>query len=231
MMADSEIDQHTWSVLFDGYTERLHSSGCKEVICGFEKLGIGRRVARITDMSERMYELCGWRLTAADGLLPEETFIRLLLDRIYPVVANMRRPDEIDFAEFPDTFHDMLGHLPLLVEPAYRRFLTFYSEAVARHISSPRVVHAFARLYWYTAETGLVMEDGREKILGAAILTSRAESENAKSMQTEKKPMDLDAVLSTDYDTFRLQPWYFVLDSFEDLLTMAEDLEARARSL
>lgn len=228
---DGDVEQHTWSALFDGYCERLYASGCKQVIHGFEKLGLGRRVASIPDVSERLHELCGWRLTAVDGLLPEETFIRLLLDQIYPVVAKVRRPDEIDFAELPDSFHDMLGHLPLLVEPAYRRFLAFYSEAVARYMGSPAVVRAFARLYWYTAETGLVVEDGHEKILGAAILTSRAESANARSTQTEKKPMDLDAVLATEYDTLKLQPWYFVLDSFDDLLTMAETLAARARSL
>jgi phenylalanine-4-hydroxylase len=229
--AYGEQDHHTWSTLLDGYLERLPEHGCREVIAGFQELRIGRRVEDVAMLSERVQALCGWRLAPVDGLLPERDFFALLSRKVYPMAAKMRQPSELDFAELPDTFHDMLGHLPLLVHPPYTRFLERYVQVATRFIDSEPVVRALGRLYWYTTETGLVMEDGRERIFGAAIMTSRAECKNAMSSGTRKLPLELDLVFDTSYDNFKVQPWYFVIESFDGLLAIAEDLDVRAESL
>lgn len=224
-------DHLTWATLLDGYCERLPTMACKEVIEGFERLHIGRRIEDIARLSNRVHAICGWRLKPVDGLLPEPEFFALLNEKVYPMAAQMRSPSELDFAELPDTFHDVLGHLPLLVHPPYTRFLERYAEIVSRHLDSAPVVRALGRLYWYTTETGLLLEDGQQKVFGAAILTSRAECENATSDRTQKLVLDLDRVFDTSYDNFKLQPWYFVIESFDVLLAIAEELDDHARRL
>lgn len=230
-LAYDEQAHQTWATLLDGYRARLPKMACREVVEGFDKLHIGRRVEDIPRLSDRVHDLCGWRLEPVDGLLPEPEFFALLNRRIYPMAALMRSPSEIDFAELPDTFHDVLGHLPLLVHPPYTRFLERYAEVVSRHLDAAPVVRALGRLYWYTTETGLLLENGEQKVFGAAILTSRAECDNARSPHTQKLPFDLDRVFDTSYDNFRLQPWYFVIESFDVLLGIAEQLEDHARKL
>ncbi len=231
MIEYDDQDHRTWAMLLDGYLERLPRFGCREVVEGFEKLGIGSRVEDISRLSDRVYALCGWRLTPVDGLLPEPEFFALLNQRVYPMTAQMRSPRELDFAELPDTFHDVLGHLPLLVHAPYARFLERYAAVVSRYLDSEHVVRSLGRLYWYTTETGLLVEDGEEKVFGAAILTSRAECSNATSSRTQKLALDPDQIFDTNYDNFKLQPWYFVIESFDSLLAIAEDLENHARRL
>jgi phenylalanine-4-hydroxylase len=227
----TESDHLMWARLFDGYLERLPKYGCREVIAGFQKLGFRRRVESIAELSERVYDICGWRLQAVKGMVPVRGFFDLLSEKVYPMAVQIRQPHELEFAELPDRFHDAFGHLPLLVHPPYTRYLERYAETVSRYIDSEQVVGAFGRLYWYTTETGLVMEDGREKIFGAAILTSRAECENAMSEKTGKLPLDLGTIFDVEYDNLKLQPRYFIIESFESLLSIAEDLDAHARRL
>ncbi len=227
----SEEDDYTWGVLLDGYRARLSSLGCREVIEGLERLRIGNTVEDISRLSEKVHALSGWRLEAVDGLIPEAAFFALLNRKIYPMVNHVRSRSELDFAELPDTFHDALGHLPLLVHAPYARFLERYASVAVRYLECEPVARALGRLYWYTAETGLVLEDGEERVFGAAILTSRAECENVASVRTDKLPFDLERVFATSYDNFKIQPWYFVIDSFDALLGIAEHLEQSAARL
>lgn len=231
MPSTSEQDHRTWSILLDAYLDRLPGLACREVLEGFEKLSIDHHVADIPSLSDRIHDICGWRLKAVDGLLPEPEFFALLNERVYPMAAQMRSPSELDFAELPDTFHDVLGHLPLLVHRPFSRFLECYARVVSQYLDSEWVVRALGRLYWYTTETGLLMEDGEQKVYGAAILTSRAECDNARAADVQKLPLDLDRVFDTNYDNFKLQPWYFVIESFDSLLALGEDLEGHARKL
>lgn len=229
--AYSQEDHATWATLLEGYVGRLRKFGCREAIAGFEKLGFRDRVESVAELSDRVHDLCGWRLQPVEGLLPHREFIDLLGRKLYPMAVHVRSPEELEFSELPDLFHDALGHLPLLVHPRYTEFLDRYSRAVSQYLDVPKAVEAFARFYWYTTETGLLIEDGREKIFGAAILTSRAECENVMSENVRKLRLDLQSVLDYKYDSFNLQPLYFVIESFESLLTATEELISGARSL
>lgn len=223
----SHADNLTWSKLVANYGERLSEHGCKEFIDGFQRLEFDNaRVEGVTELSNRLHAACGWRLQPVDRLLPNQLFFGLLNDRTFPVAVQMRRPDELAFSELPDLFHDALGHLPLLVHTAYSDFLVQYASVAGRYLDSPEALSHLARVYWYIIETGLVMEDGQEKLLGAAIATSAAECENAISPATQRIPFDFHTVFLSDYDSFRLQPRYFVIDSFSGLRRIAAELNA-----
>ncbi len=55
----------------------------------------------------------------------------------------------------PDVFHDVFGHVPLLANPVYARFLEAYGKAGRRALERGQL-HNLARLYWYTVEFGLM---------------------------------------------------------------------------
>ncbi len=80
-------------------------------------------------------------------------------------------------------------------------------------------LHRIARLYWYTVEFGLALEDGELRIYGAGILSSFGESRySLESAKPHRLKFDLNRVLRTRYRADAFQQSYFVIDRIEDAL-------------
>jgi len=80
-----------------------------------------------------------------------------------------------------------------------------------------------ARVYWYTVEFGLVREGGKALIYGAGIASSFTESVFAvQSPSPNRIAFDLERVMRTAYRIDDFQESYFVLESLESLLELAE---------
>ncbi len=84
-----------------------------------------------------------------------------------------------------------------------------------------------SRLYWWTAEYGLVGRVDAYKIYGAGILSSLWESHACHDPSVRKLPLD-ESCLDVSYDITRPQPQLFVARDFEAL---HELLESVSRSL
>lgn len=225
----SEEDHDTWATVLDAYVSRLDRLSCPAVIDGFERLRLGRRICHLAELSDRVERLCGWRLEPVAGLVSGADFVAMLLRRRYPVTRTMRRPDEVEFSPLPDLFHDVVGHLPLLVYRPYTQFLENFAEVLAAYSRSPRVATALGRFYWHTTEIGLAGDIDRPKIFGAAILTSSAECSRAVAPSTPRAPFDLDSAAETGYDIYGVQERYFVSESLEQLCEVGPGLEVWAR--
>ncbi|NSL86202.1 phenylalanine 4-monooxygenase [Chitinophaga sp. Mgbs1] len=223
-----ETDHHTWSQLF----EKQHQLGNEHLssayLEGYEKLGLNdRRIVRIEDISRRLEAMSGWTLVPVAGLIPTRDFFYMLINKKYPVTVYIRQPHELDFSEQPDIFHDVYGHLPLLTNEKFTRFLTSYSIIALKYVNNDRAVDFLGRLYWFTYEMGLIKENGESKVYGGAIITSAEERANIESGAAPVYPFALDHVMNTPYNPYKLQQQYFVINSFDELFNVIEGLEAK----
>jgi phenylalanine-4-hydroxylase len=66
-------------------------------------------------------------------------------------------------------------------------------------------------------EFGLIEEDGELKAYGAGLLSSFGELEHAFSDKVERRPFDLEQVISTDYDYTEMQRILYVIPSYAEL--------------
>jgi phenylalanine-4-hydroxylase len=82
-----------------------------------------------------------------------------------------------------------------------------------------------ARLYWWTAEYGLVGAPNDYKLYGAGLLSSLWESYACHDPQVSKRVLTADCV-SVDYDITRAQPQLFVARDFEHLSEVLEQVDA-----
>src|SRR3546814_8699191 len=100
-----------------------------------------------------------------EGLLPELDFFDHLANRRFPVTWWIRRPDQVDYIEEPDLFHDLFGHVPLLMNPVFGDYMQAYGRGgVKAHAIGPDALQNLTRLYWYTVEFGLIRQkDGRSE--------------------------------------------------------------------
>lgn len=212
-------EQHgVWKALFERQIKILKPRVCKEYLDGLEKLGItADALPDFRRMNERLQKCTGWRIMAVPGLISAKPFFTMLENRMFPSGTFIRRPDQMDYIEEPDIFHDVFGHAPLLTNPSYADYMCAYGKAGMPAIEN-KGIKFLARLNWYTIEFGLIKNGGDLKIYGAGICSSFGETQYALD---DKSPhhvrFDLERILRTGYYIDDFQATYFVVDSFEKL--------------
>ncbi|HTE40455.1 MAG TPA: phenylalanine 4-monooxygenase [Steroidobacteraceae bacterium] len=214
----TEEDQAIWRMLFARQRPLLEKYAAPEILTGIETLGASaERIPDFDEASRTLQSLTGWRIVAVPGLIPEDHFYSHLANRRFPVSVWMRNRDELDYLQEPDLFHDFFGHVPLLTNPTFARFVQAYGAAGPK-ADSHRAIKMLARLYWYTVEFGLIETAEGLRAYGAGILSSKGETvHSVESPIPNRIRFDLIRAMRTNYLIDDFQKTYFVLDSFEQL--------------
>jgi len=214
-----------WDALFDRQAGLLPERVVPEFIEGLKILKMDDRgIPNFDALSERLFKATGWQVVAVPGLVPDRDFFEHLANRRFVSGRFIRRPDQIDYLQEPDIFHDVFGHVPLLANPVFADYMQAYGEGGLR-ADGLGSIERLARLYWYTVEFGLVRRGDGLKLFGAGIVSSFSESTFALDDPSPNRiGFDLKRVMRTQYKIDDFQQTYFVIDSFEALLR--ETLEA-----
>lgn len=214
-------DHETWAVLFRRQREILNGRACREFIDNQQRFRMkADEIPRFEQLNEVLAKATGWQLIGVEGLLPELTFFEHLANRRFPVTWWIRKPEQIDYIAEPDMFHDLFGHVPLLLNPLFADYMQAYGRGgVKAHAISAEALVNLTRLYWYTVEFGLIREDGALRIYGSGIVSSKGESIHClESAAPNRIGFDLARVMRTRYRIDSYQKTYFVIDSFRQLM-------------
>ena len=219
----SAADHAVWSTLFERQTRLLPGRACDEFVDGMRALPIGpEQIPDFRRLSEVLMRKTGWQIVAVPGLVPDEVFFEHLANRRFPAGQFIRKPDQLDYLEEPDVFHDVFGHVPMLMNQVIADFIQAYGVGGLR-AQALGVLPNLARVYWYTVEFGLVQQHGALRIYGSGIASSYTESVFALDDPSPNRiGFDLERVMRTRYRIDDFQETYFVLDDFDDLLRLAE---------
>ena len=74
----------------------------------------------------QVIEVTGWRVAPVTGTVQVDEFFSMLAQRRFPVATFIRIPEELDYLQQPDIFHELFGHCPLLTNQAYADFVQWY---------------------------------------------------------------------------------------------------------
>jgi phenylalanine-4-hydroxylase len=212
-------DHNTWLTLYDRQAEILPGRACQAYLDGLDALDLrGTGIPEFRALSEKLHALTGWQVVAVPGLVPEDVFFDHLANRRFPAGNFIRRPDQLDYLQEPDIFHDVFGHVPMLTDPVFADYMQEYGRGGLRAGQFGRLGN-LARLYWYTVEFGLLRTEEGLRIYGAGIVSSRTESVFAlEDNSPNRLGFDLNRVLRTPYRIDDFQQVYFVIDSLRSLL-------------
>jgi phenylalanine-4-hydroxylase len=215
----SPAEHDTWNRLFQRQVRLLPERAAKPFMEGLQVLRLLKPgIPDFEMLSERLMKATGWQVVAVPGLVPDDVFFDHLAHRRFVAGRFIRRPDQLDYLQEPDVFHDVFGHVPLLAHPVFADYMQAYGQGGQRALSMG-ALDRLARLYWYTVEFGLVREHDSIRIYGAGIVSSYGESLFAlDSPSPHRLGFDLRRVMRTLYRIDDYQQTYFVIDSFEDLL-------------
>ena len=214
-------DHATWATLFKRQREVLLGRACREFIDNQQRFGITPdAIPKFDDLNRVLKKVNGWELIGVEGLLPELTFFDHLAHRRFPVTWWIRRPEQIDYISEPDLFHDLFGHVPLLLNPLFGDYMQAYGAGgVKAHGLGAEALINLTRLYWYTVEFGLIKQDDGLRIYGSGIVSSKGESIHClESPAPNRIGFDMPRIMRTRYRIDTYQKTYFVIDSFEQLM-------------
>ena len=211
-----------WKTLFERQTKLLPGRACDAFIEGMKNLPIGaEQIPNFLELSEVLMHRTGWQVVAVPGLVPDEVFFEHLANRRFPAGNFIRKPHELDYLEEPDVFHDVFGHVPMLMNPSIADYIQAYGVGGLR-AKKLGVLDKLARVYWYTVEFGLIQQKDGLRIYGAGIASSRTESVfSLDDASPNRIGFDLERVMRTNYRIDDFQESYFVIDSLAELLDLA----------
>lgn len=225
--ASYTAEEHaTWNTLFERQVRMLPGRVAPDFLDGLDMLRMSKPgIPDFAELSERLMKATGWQVIAVPGLVPDEVFFDHLANRRFVAGRFIRTPEQLDYLEEPDVFHDVFGHVPLLANPVFADYMQAYGAGGLR-AAGLGAIDRLARLYWYTVEFGLIRSDAGLRIYGAGIVSSHGESVFAlEDASPNRLGFDLKRLMRTKYRIDDYQQNYFVIDSFDDLLRQTQETD------
>jgi phenylalanine-4-hydroxylase len=165
-------------------------------------------------VSERLEPLTGFRYAPAAGLVPLHEFYGSLAERLFHSTQYVRHPASPLYTPEPDIIHEVVGHGHLLATPTFSELHRLTGEA-ARRLSDEENLRFLSRVFWFSVEFGVVVENGELKAYGAGILSSYGEIDEFREM--EHRPIDLVEMGTADYDITHYQPVLYRAESLDEV--------------
>ncbi len=182
------LDNHlTWRLvlsrtreLLDRYEDRVHPS----YRVGFELLfGQSREIPSVAELNARLSAF-DWGVSLVDGYLQHEHYAQLLASRTFPVARYLRRLKDVEHSPVPDLAHDLIGHLPMLIDAEYRRLLTRLGEVMSRARADERDT----RLYLAQQRAGYLRQT---ELRSPAMLRAADDEVRASELELLREPSRL----------------------------------------
>ena len=238
----SEENHEAWRRLYERLRPRWERYANQHFLEGIRALRLDpTRVPRLTDVNRFLGPLTGFEAKAVSGYVPAFVFFDCLRNRQFPTTITIRRSDQLDYLQEPDIFHDIAGHVPMHTDKHFAETLVRFGECahtaadLVSGIRDPEtrvhcltsIIRAMARFFWFTIEFGLMRGKEGLKVYGSGLLSSYGEiAHSIESPEVQRYPIQLEWAINQSFEIDRFQPLLFIVDSFDHLFGLVDQLEA-----
>jgi len=243
----SEENHEAWRRLYSRMVPRWLRFANVHFLKGMDSLCLDpRRIPRLDDVNRFLSPLTGFKAKAVAGYVPAFVFFDCLRNREFPTTITIRRADRLDYLPEPDIFHDIAGHVPMHTDKHFAETLVRFGECAhtavdvvsgirdeeTRVHALTSIIRAMARFFWFTIEFGLMRDgDGGFKVYGSGLLSSFGEIEHAiEDPEVQRVPIQLEWAINQSFEIDRYQPLLFIVDSFDHLFHLVDQLEQWLRA-
>jgi phenylalanine-4-hydroxylase len=196
------------------------------------------RVPNLDQVNRFLNPLTGFRAKAVSGYVPSFLFFDCLRNREFPTTITIRHRDRLDYLPEPDIFHDIAGHVPMHTDRMFADTLVRLGECAHTAVETAgsigaleSIIRSLARFFWFTVEFGLMRFGSEMKVYGSGLLSSAGEIGHAvESGKVQRYPFQLEWVINQGFEINHYQPLLFVIESFEHLFHLVDELESWMRS-
>lgn len=219
----TDEENGVWKTLFKRQQQVIQNRACDEHIQGIEALKLNENeIPQLPDVNEKLLQLTGWSVFPVKALISHQEFFSLLASRRFPAATFIRVPEDIDYIQEPDIFHELYGHCPMLTHQPFAEFVEAYAKKV---LSMPKEDWPLMqRLFWFTVEFGLIQTVKGVRAYGGGILSSIGETPySLESDIPQRLLFHPVTVFRMPYRIDMMQKTYFIIESFEQLYQVIED--------
>ena len=212
----------TWSQLIERQSKIILNRASPEFLEGLDRIQFSRNeIPQHREINKRLKQFTGWEVEVVPSLIPAKEFFGLIANKKFPAASFIRIPEELDYIQEPDIFHEFYGHVPLLTFKNYANFMEEFGK-IALSVS-PKDRSRLFRIFWFTVEFGLVQSSQGVRAYGGGMLSSIHETVySIDSSEPKRELFDTLKALRTPYRIDIPQPLYYVLNRFEDLFKILD---------
>ena len=208
-------EQEVWQAVWRELAPLHERLAVAEFRSALSRLALPRdRVPGLDAVSARLATAGGWHYVPAAGLVDLRTFYAALADRSFHSTQYVRHPAMPLYTPEPDIVHEVIGHGHLLATPTFGE-LHRRAGGAALRLRDRASLRFLSRVFWFSLEFGVVVEDGALRAYGAGILSSFGEIAQFRSMAL--RPLDLREMGTVDYDITHYQPVLYRAESVAEI--------------
>jgi phenylalanine-4-hydroxylase len=208
-------ENQLWQSILQIIEPQHRHHACEEYLDCIARLDLPRdRIPQLGEVSAKVERISGFRLEPVAGLVQPRVFLESLANRVFLCTQYIRHHSTPLYTPEPDVVHELLGHAVTLASERLAELNRMVGGAV-KSTTSLEALERLSRVYWYTLEFGVLMEQGGVKAYGTGLLSSAGELEDMHT--AELRPFDLQHASRLEYDPTRFQPVLFCADSFESM--------------
>ena len=212
----TDEEEEVWRIVCRELAPKHERLAVREFNEGVAALGLPvDRIPGLDEVSNRLEPLTGFRYVPAAGLVPLREFYESIGDSEFHSTQYVRHAAAPLYTPEPDIIHEVVGHGHLLATPTYSRLHRLAGQAAKRVRDDDNVLFV-SKVFWFSLEFGVVVEEGEVRAYGAGILSSYGEIDEFRDM--EHRPLDLVEMGTAQYDITHYQPVLYRAESVEELV-------------
>lgn len=228
-----DVDDQNWQILFNTHFQDMQSLNaiCTTWINGFSKLGMDNsKRPQAEDLSKVARRYTGFEFiqTNQNVILEQIDWYRLIAAKKMPLTCFVRTPEELHYCDEPDLWHDVMGHVPFLVEQEYVDMYVLLAQTYIRafEAGNQRCLKELDFIGGLIIELGLIEEKSGLKAFGATFYSS---GEMFEAFKPENQiPFHTDRMSdATAYDRSSFQGKYYVFRSIPQLVSVIRGIANR----
>jgi phenylalanine-4-hydroxylase len=242
----SEENHRAWASLYERIQDPWQRYANPKFLEGVAKLNLdSKRVPRIEDINTFLKPLTGFSAKPVSGYIPAFIFFDCLRNKDFPTTITVRDISKLDYLPEPDMFHDVAGHVPMHTDKEFADTLVRFGECALSAAlmiqelkdkelqvqQAQSVIKAMARFFWFTVEFGLIRSGKDLRAYGSGLLSSYGELKHSiESSEVQRYPIQLEWAVNQYFEIDKFQPLLFIVDSFDHLFSMVDELEKWVKS-
>lgn len=226
-------DDKNWKILFETHFQNMQSLQAISTlwISGFSKLGIDNSKRPLAeDLSKAIKPYTNYTFIQTDEniILEQIDWYSMIANYQMPLTSFVRTPEELEYCDEPDIWHDIMGHIPFLAETDYSDMYQLLANTYIGAFEAGRkdLLKELDFIGGMIIELGLIKEPSGLKAFGATFYSS---SEIFAAFKPENQiPLTSKALVSGEsYDRHSFQGKYYIFDSLEQLVDLINGIQKR----
>lgn len=173
----------TWRVLFNKLFASQKKYACQEWLSGIDFFCINANAPPlISDLNKKIAGPI--KLTLIEPHLYGDIWFNKLCMKLYPISNEMRPMGELENAKRPDAYHDLIGHIPTLINDKVAESMYEFSILWGSATNHQKLL--LIKAWFFTIEFGVFYKsyDKALSIFGGGILSSSEQLKNIAIINT-----------------------------------------------